>query len=254
MLFACRGQGDPCVHPDLHILHDDPDLLVLNKPANLVCHPTKAGPLSSLIGRVRLHLGDGATAHLVNRLDRETSGIVVVARTDRAARELRRLWERRRVDKGYLAVVRGHVGEDRGVIEEPIGRDEASRVAVKNRVRADGAVSRTDFEVIRRFAAATPAGPLPCSLLRVLPHTGRKHQIRVHLAHLGHPVLGDKLYGGCEDDYLALVEDRLTDEARARLVLASHALHARSVRFAWGDRELEFSCEPEGDPWRWATA
>lgn len=235
----------------LDIIHEDPDLLVVNKPANLVCHPTKSGELSSLIGRTRLHLGAAATPHLVNRLDRETSGLVLVAKTATAARELRRLWETRRVHKEYFAIVHGHVRDDGGAIDVPLGKDDASRVAIKHCVRPDGAPSRTDFEVLRRVMRTGPDGAsLPFTLLRVLPRTGRKHQIRIHLAHIGHPVVGDKLYGGCEDDYLALVEDRLTDECRARLILPSHALHARAVRFPWRGGEMAFSCEPEPGRWR----
>ena len=311
------------------IIHEDADLLVVNKPAGLVCHPTKDGEMSSLIGRARLYLNaapaltfqnpkpqlavpkhsDGGipdpacrakaqrrqdpkpstlnpqpstilSPHLVNRLDRETGGIVIIAKDSEIAGELGKIWETRAVQKEYLAIVHGHVHDDHGLIDAPLGKDEQSKVAVKDCVRPDGAPAQTEFWVESRFNRPRPrprqseseddgrergrggiANPdevgLPStldsrlsthfSLLRLVPRTGRKHQIRIHLAHLGHPLVGDKLYGGDEDLYLALVENRLTDEQRARLILPHHALHARAVRFTWRGRPVEFSCAPE--PW-----
>jgi 23S rRNA pseudouridine1911/1915/1917 synthase len=245
------------------IIHEDADLLVINKPAGLVCHPTKTDEYSSLISRVRLYLGGDARPHLVNRLDRETSGVTMVAKRDEAARELRRCWEGRLVQKHYRAIVHGHLREDRGCIDAPLGKDEASRVAVKDCVRADGLPSRTEFQVVRRFRREQPVaavnGALPSdpgetnggfqdfSLLDVQPFTGRKHQIRIHLAHMGHPIVGDKLYGGDEDLYLALVEDRLTEEQKRRLIFPHQALHAEAVRFEWRAQPVKFFCEPE--PW-----
>jgi len=276
------------------ILHEDAGLLVINKPAGLVCHPTKGDEFSSLISRVRLYLKPSTlnlqpSTHLINRLDRETSGIVVVAKNSKLAGELGKIWEARAVEKEYLAIVHGHVRDDHGLIDAPLGKDEQSKVAVKDCVRPDGAPAQTKFRVERRFSryivpcdgenrqderwqcdggkfslSARPAGGegrgevgLPSaldsrlstqfSLLRLIPRTGRKHQIRIHLAHLGHPIVGDKLYGGDEDLYLALVENRLTPEQLARLILPNHALHARTVRFLWRGRPMEFACEPE--PW-----
>lgn len=238
------------------ILYEDAELLVINKPAGLVCHPTKTDAYSSLISRVRLYFGQkshdaeplssvpSVPSHpqLINRLDRETSGVTIVAKSALAARELRRLWENRQVEKEYLAIVHGHVEEAHGLIEAPLGKDERSRVAIKDCVRPDGASARTEFWTVSHIPTLQPF-----TLLRLHPHTGRKHQIRIHLAHIGYPIVGDKLYGGDEDLYLALVEDRLTPEQRQRLILPHHALHARAVRFTWRGREIAFTASPE--PW-----
>ena len=227
------------------ILHEDAELLVVNKPAGLVCHPTKTDEYSSLISRARLHLGPESHPQLVNRLDRETSGVTLVAKTAATAYALRKIWEQRRVVKEYQAVVYGHVTEPHRVIEAPLGKDEASKVAIKDCVRKDGAAASTEFRVEIRFSKIIGDERRCFSVLRVVPQTGRKHQIRIHLAHVGHPIVGDKLYGGDEDLYLALVQDRLTEEQRQRLILPHHALHAEKVQFEWQGKEWLFQAEPE---------
>jgi 23S rRNA pseudouridine1911/1915/1917 synthase len=223
------------------VIHESDDLLVINKPAGLVCHPTKTDEYSSLISRVRLYLGGDARPHLVNRLDRETSGVTLVAKHDDAARELRRIWEERMVAKEYLAIVHNHVREDSGLIDVPLGRDELSRVAIKDCVRPDGLPSQTRFQVTKRFTRAE--GRFTLATLHLL--TGRKHQIRIHLAHIGHPIVGDKIYGLDENLYLALVEGRLTSEQKAQLILPHQALHAEAIRLMWREQPMEFRAEPE---------
>ena len=225
----------------LNILHEDADLLALNKPAGLVCHPTKGDAYSSLIGRVRLYLGAGATAHLINRIDRETSGVVVAAKNAAAAGELGKLWEAREVRKEYLAIIHGELQPPRGTIDLPLGKDETSEVAIKDCVRPDGARAQTDYAVERHFQRGGHA----FTLVRLWPKTGRKHQLRIHLAAVGHPIVGDKLYGADRDAYLAFVKDRLTEEQRAALMLENHALHAASLCLTWRGAPLRFAAPPD---------
>jgi 23S rRNA pseudouridine1911/1915/1917 synthase len=238
--------------PLFQVIYEDADLLVVHKPADLVCHPTKGDEYSSLISRARIYFSgvghevlgarEGPEPRLVHRLDRETSGLVLIAKNADAARELGKIWETRAVRKEYLAIVHGHVGAKQGIIDAPLGKDETSIVAIKDCVCPDGTPAQTEFFVEKRFYR--PDGSA-FSLLRLHPQTGRKHQIRIHLAHIGHPIVGDKIYGGDPDLYLALVERRLTEEQRRRLLLPHHALHAVRLQFEWRGQNYDFTTPPE---------
>ncbi len=223
------------------VLLEDDDLLVLHKPAGLVCHPTKGDEYSSLVSRLRLYLGLQSEPQLVHRLDRETSGVMVVAKNPEAALELRRLWQTGFVTKEYLALVHGAVEADSGLVDLPLGKDEASVIAIRDTPRPDGHPARTRWWCVRRFERAEGL----FSLLRIHLDTGRKHQIRIHMGAIGHPLVGDKLYGLDEGFYLDFVKRRLTEAQRQRLILPQQGLHAVRLWLPWGGEEREFRSEPE---------
>jgi 23S rRNA pseudouridine1911/1915/1917 synthase len=176
--------------PEFEIVYEDPDLMVVDKPAGLVTHPAPGhrGPTLAEALRGRAAGGpDPERAGIVHRLDRDTSGLLVVAKTEEAHAALAKQLKAREVRREYLALVAGHPDSESGTIDAPLGRDRARRTVVSTRSdRPRTAVTR--FEVIERLPATT--------LLRVELETGRTHQIRAHLAAIGHPVCGDPQYGG----------------------------------------------------------
>lgn len=188
--------ADPSV--PVPLLHADADLIVVDKPAGLVVHPGHGHAGGTLVNGLLAAFPDladlavGAQRErpgIVHRLDRGTSGVMMVARTTQAVDALIAQLAARRAERTYLALVEGTVEADRGAVEAPIGRDRSdpTRMAVDPAGRA----ARTHFEVIGRVE-----GPPPFTLLRCRLDTGRTHQIRVHLASIGHPVVGDERYGG----------------------------------------------------------
>ncbi|NBD37765.1 MAG: RluA family pseudouridine synthase, partial [Verrucomicrobia bacterium] len=215
------------------ILEESEDLIVLNKPGWVVCHPSKNGPFSSLVGAVR-ELRGLERVHLVSRLDRETSGLVVLARNHRTASRLQTAFAKRQTRKRYLALLRGRLAEERSC-ESNLEPDPDSPVHVQQRVSFGG----------RGKAAVTHFRPLvhwgDCTLAEVVPETGRKHQIRVHAAWLGHPVAGDKIYGGDPEAYLAFIDKGWTPQLRQRLRFPRQALHAERLEICTDDGWLYFA-------------
>lgn len=211
------------------------DFAVIYKPAHLLIHPTRPDGQYTLLEWLRNHFPDRAVS-LVNRLDRETSGLVLAALHPEAASLLGQMTMRREINKDYLALVEGRPDATEGLINAPIGRlglSETNPVHIRQAVKDDGAPAQTEYRVL-----STSGG---YSLLRVKTLTGRLHQIRVHLASVGTPVVGDKIYGPDAAFYLKFIAEGWTEELAHALKLNRHALHAYSLAFTWKEQALRFS-------------
>jgi 23S rRNA pseudouridine1911/1915/1917 synthase len=181
-------------------------------------------------------IASGGQVSIVNRLDRETSGLVLVAKTVAAARDFGLLMQRHQVRKEYLAIVWGWPEWEHKIVDAPLdrqGRHQRSAIWLKQMIHPAGAPALTQFRVERRFTKSTSFGDR-FSLIRAFPHTGRTHQIRVHLSSLGHSIVGDKIYGPDEQLYLRFIETGWTPELQQKLLLPRHALH--SVKLAIDDK------------------
>jgi 23S rRNA pseudouridine1911/1915/1917 synthase len=203
------------------IVHEDDDVIVVDKPAGVVVHPGAGNASGTLVNALLFHdariagVGDPARPGIVHRLDRDTSGLLVVARSPRAYTSLVEQLQERTVEREYIALAWGHFDAPRGLVDAPIGRSETRRTRMA--VRDEGRPARTRYDVQAEFDAPR------CSLVVCHLETGRTHQIRVHLSAIGHPVVGDGTYGG----------------SRESLRLTRPFLHARALAFdhpATGER------------------
>jgi 23S rRNA pseudouridine1911/1915/1917 synthase len=195
---------------DPAVIFEDDDLLVVDKPAGMPCHSSDRPTLTDWLRARGL-----ATPRLVNRLDRETSGLVLVAKREMPRGEIR---------KEYTAICWGDFAEEAGVVDRPIGITRDSVVYTKRVIDPAGKPSRTEYQVVRRLRGFT--------VVNLVAHTGRTHQLRVHMASLGHPIVGDKIYGPDERLYLEFIEKGVTGEMLRQLLMPRQALHAGKIVLA----------------------
>ena len=217
------------------IVDETADYIVVDKPAFLLTHPTKPDQRITLWKQLRellaFEIANGGQVSIVNRLDRETSGLVLVAKTAAAARRFGLLMQQQRFHKEYLAIVWGWPEWETKTVDAPLdrqGKHRKSAIWLKQTIHPKGAEAITEFTVERRFERSTANGN-QFALIRAIPKTGRTHQIRVHLASLGHPIVGDKIYGPEEKLYLEFIETGWTKKLERELLLPRHALHSAKL-------------------------
>jgi 23S rRNA pseudouridine1911/1915/1917 synthase len=230
--------SEPAVDDTYDVLYEDEWLVAVGKSGNIPVHACGVYITHTLIARVKEDFG--RKLNLAHRLDRETSGVVVLCKDRESNRRIAGMFARGEVDKSYLAVVYGEVPDDRFEVDAPIGKmdqrdrypqeyewGKAHNLATylpKRRVDVEGGKpAQTSFEVVRRLEGYT--------VLAAVPATGRTNQIRVHLAHAGYPIVGDKIYALKGELYEELLREGLTARVREALVLDRHALHCSALRF-----------------------
>jgi 23S rRNA pseudouridine1911/1915/1917 synthase len=218
---------------DFDLVAETDDYAVVEKPPLLLVHPTKPDGPRTLWSELRnffaFEIANGGQISIINRLDRETSGLMLIAKTAAAARRFGLLMQERRIEKEYLAIVWGWPEWEHKIVEAPLARAGAhglSRIWLKQTIHPCGAPALTEFFVEERFLRANGR----FSIVRAVPQTGRTHQIRVHLASLGHAIVGDKIYGPDENLYLAFIENGWTRELEGALLLPRQALHSSRIK------------------------
>ena len=226
----------------LPVIEETADWIVVDKPPFLQAHPSKPGGPATLWDKLRellaYEMANGGQVSIITRLDRETSGLTLVAKNRETARFFSMAMEARKFHKEYLALVWGWPARDAFTVEGPLlrkGRVAESPIYLKQMVHPEGAAAVTHFEVVERWRENRADGTDGTNRdngthfcwVRARPETGRMHQIRVHLAHAGHPIVGDKLYGPSEGCYLEFIETGWTENLARQLLHPRQALHAR---------------------------
>ncbi len=239
---------------DFQLVAETADYAVVDKPPSLLVHPTKPGGPRTLWDELRelfaFELANGGQVSIVNRLDRETSGLVLVAKTAAAARQFGLAMQNGLFAKEYLALVWGWPEWETRLVDAPLlrqGAQMSSAIHLKQAIHPAGLPAQTELRVERRFRRETSAGA-EFALIRAIPRTGRTHQIRVHLASLGHPLIGDKIYGPNEQHYLRFIETGWTKELETALLLPRHALHSTRLCL---DGVGDWRCELAPDLRHW---
>ena len=206
----------------LKIIFEDKDIIVINKQPNLVVHPAGYHQTDTLVNGLLYYCSGKYFPFLVHRLDKDTSGVIIVAKNEKSKEFLSRQFQNRNVEKKYLTIVDGIIKEDDGIIETPLGRSREFRKKIVVGA-ASKKMSKTFFKVIERFKNAT--------YLEVKPYTGRTHQIRVHLAYIGHPVIGDAEYG------------KVAAGGKSSEIAKRQLLHASNIKFIHptSKKKVEFS-------------
>jgi len=223
-----RTNVTPSASSEVEVLYEDDEVIAVDKPAGLVVHPSGRYLGDTLIQRIHARYQSEIEAgkmapRLCHRLDKDTSGIVLIGKRSASHAKVTQQFEDREVTKEYLAIIKYEPDEELGRIEFGLAASRTSRIGLKMAVAADGLPSRTDWEVVTHYRGYT--------LVKCRLYTGRQHQIRVHLSAIGHPIIGDKLYGPDDVYFERALEDQLTPEDLQVLELPRQALHNHRLVF-----------------------
>jgi len=224
----------------LQPLFETDEFVVFDKPSGVLIHPQNRNTPYSLIDELKYQYG--RDANITHRIDQETSGLVLCAKNKKSERDIKMMFEERNMKKSYLAMVRGKFQEEKLIVEAPLLRAEDTSAIVRMvvKVHENGKASKTEFQLLKYFP------DLDMSLVICKPHTGRQHQIRVHLFHVKHPIVGDPIYGQKAEDIIKFLDKKITPKEREVLSGASRLLlHASELCFTLYNREYHIKSKED---------